>query len=763
MLDISEMLDAPTDEERMIADGAAAFHDVGSGLKRIRALRSVAPGYDLATWKEMAALGWLGLTLPEEFGGSAGTLQQMAVLAEHMGRALAPEPLVPSVVLAAGALLAGAPADVKERVLPQVAEGSFTLALGWAEPGRGQDSTPLVTRIALRSDGARVSGSKCFIAQGGAADAYVVSARGDNGPVLCLIDAGAKGLSMTQHVRVDGGFWTELALDEAPAQVLAEGAAAERALNSALDTARIMVSAELMGVMARAFEMSVQYIGTREQFGQPIGAFQALQHLAVNQLLQLEIARAVLLHGTRAFEATEDPDRRALIACRVKARCSDAALKVTRACIQLHGGIGYTDEADIGLYLKRAMVLAAWLGGAEYQQRRYAQLCARGVELSDEGAAGQTGMAEVRAWLEENFPRELRFPDHRLDASSTREWQKTLAAKGWVAPNWPTEYGGMGLSAFEQVQFQEECDRVGMNMAPPMGVTMLGPLLIRYGTEAQRKEHLPKILSGEVRWCQGYSEPGAGSDLASLRTTAELDGDHFIVNGQKIWTSFAYEAQKIFMLVRTDKNVQKQKGISFLLADMDTPGITVRRIVNLTGSGEFCEVFFDNVRVPRENLVGPLNEGWKMAKALLGSERIMIGSPRLSRYPLRLLGDYARTRGLDQDPHFNARYTGLLLDIEDLGSAFVRMVDALRRGREPGPALSILKIWNTDTLQRVTDLMLEVAGEDATTHEAVVTGSGSRLAAANVFLAARAASIYAGSNEIQRNILAKAVLQLPGA
>jgi hypothetical protein len=294
-----------------------------------------------------------------------------------------------------------------------------------------------------------------------------------------------------------------------------------------------------------------------------------------------------------------------------------------------------------------------------------------------------------------------------------------------------------------------------------MGVTMLGPLLIRYGTQAQKDRYLPAILKGEVRWCQGYSEPGAGSDLASLRTRAVLEGDHFVVNGQKIWTTYAHEADMIFLLVRTDPDAKKQDGISFLLLDMRTPGITVKPIRNLTGESEFCEVFFDDVRVPRENLVGGLNKGWSMAKSLLGSERISIGSPRLARYPLQLLQSLMHSRGFMNDPVLRARFDELRLDVDDLSAAFVRMADVLRRGGELGAEVSILKVWVTEAMQRVTDLMLECQGEAGTLDEAMPLPGGNSVHVAGQYFLSRPATIYGGSNEIQRNILSKAILELP--
>lgn len=369
---------------------------------------------------------------------------------------------------------------------------------------------------------------------------------------------------------------------------------------------------------------------------------------------------------------------------------------------------------------------------------------------------------EVSEFVVANFPDEWRFPGHRLSLKQTHEWQLKLNKKGWAAPGWPKEHGGMGLTPFEQLIFQEELNNYGVNIAPSMGVTMLGHLLIRYGTPVQKEHYLPKILSCETRWCQGYSEPGAGSDLASLKTSAILEGDHFVVNGQKTWTSFAHEADMIFLLVRTSKEGKKQEGISFLLANMDCPGITIKPIKNLTGSSEFCEVFFDDVKVPKENIVGEINKGWVMAKSLLGAERIMIGAPKIARYPLQLVKQLAIDNGLFSDPVFKAKYAELLLDVNDLDAAFIRFGEVLRRGDELGPEVSMLKIWITEAAQRVTDLLVEIGGESSSIDESIPLSDGGGVHPANHSFASRPATIYGGTNEIQRNILAKAVLQLPG-
>jgi alkylation response protein AidB-like acyl-CoA dehydrogenase len=366
----------------------------------------------------------------------------------------------------------------------------------------------------------------------------------------------------------------------------------------------------------------------------------------------------------------------------------------------------------------------------------------------------------LREFLRRNYPEELRFPLKRLHWAAIKPWYLRLSRQGWLAPGWPREYGGMGLSAARQIAYMEEFERHGVARAPDQGVVMLGPLLIRYGTPAQKQFYLPRILSGEHIWCQGYSEPDSGSDLASLRTEAVLDGDHWVVRGQKTWTTLANDANWIFLLVRTERGARKQEGISFLLLPMDSPGVTVRPMLNLDLHDEFCEVFFDGVRVPRGNLVGQVNQGWSMAKALLGFERIFVGSPKQSGYAFRRLLALVEYLGVAGDPTCSDRVTRLRLDLDDHSLLYETFVERLRRGDSLGPDVSLLKINQTELYQRITEYMLELAGEHAGLLEPV---DGNRdLNAAGLFLQSRIATIYGGSSEIQRNILAKHVLELPG-
>jgi len=372
-----------------------------------------------------------------------------------------------------------------------------------------------------------------------------------------------------------------------------------------------------------------------------------------------------------------------------------------------------------------------------------------------------TFRSTIRTWIEANYPSDLRNPTKRLHLKDNWPWYKALSDKGWIAPGWPREYGGLGLSAEKQVIWTEELERHGCARLNDHGLTMLGPLIIRYGTDAQKDYFLPRILSGEHIWCQGYSEPGAGSDLASLRTSAVLEGDEWVVNGQKTWTTMANDANWCFLLVRTDSTGKKQHGISFLLVPMDSPGVTVRPIDNLEMHDEFCEVFFDDVRVPKDNLVGEVNKGWNMAKALLGFERIFLGSPRQAAYALSRLKDLGAHLDLTDDPVFQDACAQFSLDLENHKALFSSFLKAISQGRPIGAEISLLKISQSELFSRITNYMMDIGGPDVGQVDSL--DAEGLLNPSSQFLQARPATIYGGSSEIQRNIIAKAVLELPTA
>ena len=385
--------------------------------------------------------------------------------------------------------------------------------------------------------------------------------------------------------------------------------------------------------------------------------------------------------------------------------------------------------------------------------------------------------AEVQAFLKDKLPARIATKvkaGQRLTKADQDEWHAILNERGWLANHWPQEYGGPGWGAVEKFIFDTECALAGGPRIVPFGVNMLGPVLIKFGNEAQKKYWLPRILSGEDWWCQGYSEPGAGSDLASVKTTAVRQGDHYIVNGQKTWTTQGQHANMIFCLVRTDREAKAQSGISFLLVDMKSPGVELRPIRTLDGDKEVNEVFFTDVKVPVENLVGEENKGWTYAKYLLTYERTGIagvGFCIAALAKLKVIAAKVMKNGqpLDQDPLFAARMAQVEIDLENMKTTNLRVIAAVAGGGVPGAESSMLKIRGTEIRQEILSLMRRAVGPYALPfiEEAQYEGYADEpvgpkeaaTAAANYFNY-RKLSIFGGSNEIQKNIISKMILGL---
>ena len=382
---------------------------------------------------------------------------------------------------------------------------------------------------------------------------------------------------------------------------------------------------------------------------------------------------------------------------------------------------------------------------------------------------------EVRGWLKDNLPADLRAKtaagDH-LNKDDLLRWHKILAKQGWVAPAWPEEWGGPGWNVTQRYIFEEECGLAGTPPIVAFGVTMCAQVLLKFGSPEQKKQHLPAIYNGDVFWVQGYSEPGSGSDLASLKTRADRRGDKYVVNGQKIWTTLGQYGDWIFCLVRTDfESKIRQEGISFLLIDMKTPGITVRPLILMDGGHEVNEVFFDNVEVPIENLVHEEGKGWTVAKYLLGHERLNTGRIGGSKRELVRLKAFAAEqtdgngRRLIDDARFRDKLTRVEVELMALEITNLRFLDQMRGGKAPGAEVSMLKIRGTEIQQALTELMMQAAGPMAAPFKPTGPQDAGEFDDVLAHLAPRYAnyrktSIYAGSNEIQRNIIAKATLGL---
>jgi acyl-CoA dehydrogenase len=387
-------------------------------------------------------------------------------------------------------------------------------------------------------------------------------------------------------------------------------------------------------------------------------------------------------------------------------------------------------------------------------------------------AADLAFRGEVRAFIDANLTPELRAAGERLtsvfcEPRYSLPWQRILHARGWAAPAWPREYGGPGWSDVQRAIFAAECARAGAPSLSPMGLKMVGPVIMGYGTPEQKAHHLPRILSGEDYWCQGYSEPGSGSDLASLQLRAVSDGDDYVLDGSKIWTTHAQFANRMFCLVRTSTEGKPQQGITFLLLDMATPGISVKPIITLAGEHEVNQVFFDGVRVPKSGRVGPENQGWTVAKYLLEFERGGGSAPGL-RVGLERAQAIATAAGGDDADH-RRRLAEAEIAVTAIDMSERRVLSAVAGGKNPGPASSMLKINGTEAMQRIDEISVAALGSYARVEQPAAREPGSNVApvgpaeglvAMPRYLNNRAASIYGGSNEIQRDIIARLVLGL---
>jgi len=377
---------------------------------------------------------------------------------------------------------------------------------------------------------------------------------------------------------------------------------------------------------------------------------------------------------------------------------------------------------------------------------------------------------QTRAWLEENCPQSMRTPQRSdndacwggrnftFASEDQKRWLERMAARGWTAPDWPTEYGGGGLSQQEHKVLREEMARINASF----GVWMIGPAILKFGSEELKRQHLPPIVRGEIRWCQGYSEPGAGSDLAGLQTRAEDHGDHFIVNGQKIWTSYADKADWMFCLVRTNPDAKKQLGISLVLFDMTTPGVSTRPIKLISGSSPFCETFLDNVRVEKSQVVGEINAGWTIAKYLLTHEREMIGGMGRTAAGQKTLPQIAVDAvGLEDGKLADGMLRGELATWDLDAAAFAltaeRVLDEAKAGQGVGAASAMLKYYGTELNKRRQELMVALHGSDGLLWEGEASREG---AVARTWLRSKGNSIEGGTSEVQLNVIARNILGL---
>ena len=737
------------DDQSIIKDQAARFAEQHKALGMLG-----RKPVDAKAWRAaLAEGGWLGMLAGEEAGGSALSAYDACVVAEEFGKKLMPS-FAP---LAAAAGVPGARAlEGGAIVLPALQSGGRV-----PSPGVGSGAQ-------LQADGSAVlDGEKFAIPLGDKATSFIVDARCGDAIALMNVAANAPGVTLRTQEAVDGVAFTHAAfkgVKVAKSDVLATGGEAALLLDRLRFPLQCALAAELVGVAQELFDRTLDYLRTRRAFGRSLGAFQALQHRAVDIYGDIELARALTLEAARV-SAQGRPGTLELIAA-ARAKAGDTALRTGKWAVQMHGAMGFTDECDIGLYLKRAMALSRVYRTPEAHRERFAAASwsADAPNLFElfraDSDEDRTFRLQVREFLDATLPPHLLDLPTRPKPEDANWWHRKVYERGWIAPAWPQEHGGMEASASQRLILFEEMAIKGAPELSAQGIYHIGPIIIRFGTPEQKAMLLPGTLSGAINWCQGYSEPNSGSDLASLRTSARQDGDRFIVNGQKIWTTGAHFADWMFALVRTNPDAaDRREGISMILIDMKSKGVRVRPIRTIAGDEEFCEVFFDNVEVPAKNILSGVNHGWKLANAVLETERMMSSSPQKVIVMLERVRRVAKQTGACDDLPFRDRLARAEIDALAFSAAFARVLEQVRGGATAGPQVSILKIFMADYLQTLADLMLEAAGSDGALVEPIDAGNR-KISVGLSFLQGRRASIYGGTSEIQRNIIARRVLDL---
>ena len=715
----------------------------------------------------MAELGWCGLVVPEAQGGLGQGAAAVAAVCRQLGRVVAPEPLIETAIACASLLAADAR---NHQRLVELMEGQVVYTC----PLSSQAWRAAQGVVAQRDgDGYVLNGMLAQVPLACDADVLLVPAECNGELALFALPCASPGLAIEALSLADGGRDGQVSISGLRCDP-SQRVHGTPAVDDMLALVAIAGSAYLLGLCEALLDTTLDYLRTRQQFGRALGSFQALQHRAVDMYMHLRLSAAALEVATAAYDEGGD---RALACARVRHRVCATTTLVVREAIQMHGAIGYTEQCDVSLHVQRALVMGARLSGALHDlgvtrallRGEHSMEAALPAPLAADYAPPDGDWNEVedrlfrstvRHWIETHYPAALRHAPGQLRWAELRDWHTRLVNRGWAAPAWPRAHGGMGLTPNKLLIFIEELERWGVARAPDQGIVMLGPILMAHGNEDQRARFMQHALSGEQIWCQGYSEPNAGSDLAALATRAVQDGDEFIVNGQKTWTTHGLDATHMFCLVRTDPKAKPQAGISFLLIDLRQPGVTVRPIVNLGGHVDFCEVFLDKVRVPCANLVGELHQGWTVAKSLLGHERLFVGSPKLCQHALHQLRELALASGQLDAPIFADALARISLDVLDLEALYGEYATMVKRGEAPGVDISILKIWSTETYVRLSEMIVAAAGELGGNRGPIAFGNA-HVDVLSHFYNARPAPIYAGSNEIQRNIIAKHVLMLP--
>ena len=750
--------------------------------ERAAILRS-ATGFSRERWSFFAEMGLLGLPFAEQDGGYGGSLGDVMGVMRLLGRALVPEPYFECILVAGRLLAAASDATRRAEWLAPLIAGERLIGLAHLERGDRGRGEVRQTTVKCDTAGLLLEGAKILVPVAGSLDALLVTARDEQGALcVCRVPRDAPGVEIRDCRAVDGRRVGEVRFKGVK---LAPDARlvfpdAEAALDAVLTWADAALCAEALGCMQSLFEMTLEHARTRRQFGRPLGSFQVLKHRLVDCHTSIEQVLGLL--GLAADDAS--PDWTANVAA-ARSFIDQHAVHLGHEAIQIHGGMGLTDALAVSHYHKRITMITMLFGERDVHIDRWL------VRRRSHGSAGASSAldfdrilsrgerrfhAEVRAFLASDLTAEIRSAV-RLQTSSYPEkevaiaWQQRLNAKGWLAPHWPVEVGGTGWTPVQRFLFDYECALAGAPEQVPMGYRYVGPVIAHFGSDWQKSYFLPKLLASAHYWAQGFSEPGAGSDLAGLSTTAVLDGDHYVINGSKMWTTHAHHANWLFCLARTERTARPQEGISFFLIDMATPGIRVEPIPLLAVDHEVNQVFLDDVRVPVAHLVGEVGRGWEYAKFLLELERGGTFFCGRMRHEYALVEELIETVApqLRGDRIFTHRLAGLEHRLMALELLEFRTARAVRQGGAAGVGGSMTKLIASELQKDITEMAMHVAGYggvELVPHrplggpQAPLAGFELEAVAMPRYLNMRGASIYGGSSEIQREIIARHALGL---
>lgn len=759
---------------------------------------------DPKIWARFAELGLLAMPFSEEHGGLGGGSIESSIVAESLGRHLCLEPFVSTVVLAGGLIDSLGTDEQVQSLLHPMLDGGPRTALAYAEAGT-ESAESVATRVQQSATGFVVSGQKDYVVGAESASTFLVTARltasdaVDAPLVIVIVPADSEGVRVEPYRSADGGegatvYFSDVEVDHR--SLLGGGADVLDPLLRALDAATAALCWDAVGSMDGLLETTISFLKQREQFGAPLSTKQALQHRVAEMAIKCQEARSIALLASLSLDSARSSRERGVSAA--KAKIGLVSRAVAQEAIQLHGAMGFSDEVIVGWWFKRLFVFENTFGTTDYHLRRYSAVIEQaeiqaGSLLQEVGVGSEPGDTSMNLALtrrDMEFREEVRsFLDEHLDESLRRAerlnpgfiahpaygliWQARLASRGWAVPSWPKEHGGPGWTLTQRYIFDQECERSGEPHFRTQGIKMLAPVLMRYGTQQQQEHYIPRILSGQDVWAQGYSEPGAGSDLAALRTTAKRDGDDYVINGSKIWASLAHESTHIFCLLRTSSEGKRQEGITFVLVPLNARGITIRPIRSICGTHEFNEVFFEDVRVPVADRIGDEGQGWEISKYLLEFERGgNFAGGMLRAYHGRLLriASEIHSNGVRKidDPLFVDQFARIGLDVDANEMVELIAMSKIQAGGNPGQAeASVMKIERSRIRQAISELTARVLGAEAIRWEAhrpltdrpIEEEVGEeRAVAAATYFNSRSQSLLGGSNEIQLEILARTLL-----